>query len=1118
MEKLDINKIPLQGRHIIEASAGTGKTYNITELYIRLLLEKKLLPKNILVMTFTKDATQEIIGRLEQKLRERLLDYPKDTAEYKHLKKSLLNIDESAIFTIHGFCKKVLSEQAFAGGLDIGVSMEVNTDDLLLAVTEEYFRKFINTDEKKFKWLQDKKCYSPNKFLYGSGQSSKGFADIIKSNIEIFTEKVLSNEELYLQKQIVLDCLESNKHIVEKFIAKTGKGEPEDQRDKEYSLIINWLNDKSDRKFPQEVECFVNGNKIKAKDTKPVLSKLKDIKELYQQNTDNKIYSFVKQICLDLRHDFKNLKAKNAVLDFNDLIIKLRDALKNSPELILTLQKDYPIALIDEFQDTDAEQYEILDTIYSLDKSELLLLMIGDPKQAIYSFRGGDIYTYLRAKQSAEYIWTMDTNWRSTTQMISAYNRIFYKSDILENSDDYKNDVFSKDIGYQIIKAGKDYKSDNSSAISYFYYNGDTSKTDELRLNLSKWTANEIVRLLNSKQAQENDIAVLVNSGNEAKIVSQELKKLGLSSVYLSNKENIYKTNEAEELYRLLQGINNYQNEKFLKQALATSFLGKTTEDFLNYKSDDSLKWQNDVQRVKELYKTWTKHGVMALIMELLHHDFICRYDNKERILTNILHLAELVKIAENKYKSKNQIINWFDKQIHNENSSTEEELRLESEANLIKIITIHGSKGLEYPIVFVPFVSDAKSNISKAINKISSVEKIYYQIGEDDRVLKLVKQQAIEESVRKLYVAITRAVKKCYIGVADFKNSKDSPLAQLLDYSNFDGWEMAIKAITDNPANYSDLTVFDKVRELKYQSRQNSINLDNLQAKIFKGEIKKNWQMISFSSIVKSQYSHYSSPLDSKLDEVSDDYQDREKQELRFRATKGADIGNLLHNILEQSDFSKPLNDDIIREQMVIYKVIEDKDFNNLKSWLNDILNAEIINLQSNEQFKLKDLPMDKTLREAEFYLPIVNKSLFKKDLYQILSKHRKSTINIEIDNHKIFGMLHGFIDLIFEHNGRFYIADYKSNYLGDELSDYNQQAMELKNQQSMYDLQYLLYSVALHRFLQSNLDDYDFDKHFGGVYYLYLRGFKDGYGAYYTVPESRLIFKLNDLFKVSK
>lgn len=290
---------------------------------------------------------------------------------------------------------------------------------------------------------------------------------------------------------------------------------------------------------------------------------------------------------------------------------------------------------------------------------------------------------------------------------------------------------------------------------------------------------------------------------------------------------------------------------------------------------------------------------------------------------------------------------------------------------------------------------------------------------------------------------------------------------------------------------------------------------------------------MLSFSKISKSKVQN--TALEKENDESEDDSAQKSQQELEFRftASKGADIGNILHNVLEHTDFSLgKIDDNLLQEQMDRYKVVAAEDFDKLKVWLEECLVAPILfsidtkigvipsglttgSIGDNKSFCLKDIPNTKTLKEAEFYFPISNEKLYKKNIIEILAEYRNQNIYYDdFASQKIFGMLHGFIDLIFEYDGKFYVADYKSNYLGDKLEDYNQAAMSEKNQSSFYDLQYLIYSVALDKYLRQNIKNYNYEKHFGGVYYFYLRGMKDGHGVYRARPTLEIINKIANLF----
>ncbi|AFJ43367.1 exodeoxyribonuclease V subunit beta [Francisella orientalis] len=1178
MTNLDAKTIILQGHHIIEASAGTGKTFNITELYIRLLVEKRLLPSQTLVMTFTKDATQEIIGRVEAKIRDVLEDISegkqvkvsikgrdtliqKGDENYKHLKRSLLEIDEAAIFTIHGFCKKVLSEQAFASGMEMDVSMEVDTSDILQKVVEDFFRKHINKNKTNFEYLQAYKLHTPDMFL-------DKLRKVVRANYEILTKQSISLDEFKILKKQQLELFINNQDTVDYFLSKLGKGEPQGKRVDEYHRVLEWLKLDNEALFPHDVSIITDGRKTSVKLIKPILAGIKELRDLQEEIKRANAAQFIKQACLQIRQDFIKAKEQNGVLDFDDLITKLCHSVKKSPDLVKTLQHQYPVALIDEFQDTDAEQYEILDTIYPQSNKlphkssadtpssqrgidDLLLLMIGDPKQAIYGFRGGDIFTYLKAKDSCsnDNQWSMDTNWRSIREMIKAYNRLFYKQDYqLEEEGQVGANIFSDGIGYQLVKASpnadkkaRDFD-DNIKPINYFYYQvaEDDNKSD-IDNNLSAWTANEIVRLLNSKKVIESDIAILVENSNQAKVIQKALQAKKLSSVYLSQRDNVYHSQEAKEILALMEGINDLENKSMLKKALSTILLGGTAAKFIDYIDENDVSaWDEEIEKAKSLRQQWHKYGFMAFIMQIIHQNFIQRSDSKERVITNILHLAELIKVAENKYKHPNQLIKWYRQQL-NSTATSEGELRLESDDNLIKITTIHGSKGLEYSVVFIPFASYVSkkkfeaSDFSKYYDK--HLKQTVYKIGKDDSIKPQIENEVIEELMRLFYVAVTRAEHRCYIGVAKYSNSEKSPLARFLGYQKDDDWLEKIQNITANPTNQSSL--IDVATSHCYENENLITNdqfdhdtLQNLKANDIKKLANDSWEMLSFSKISKSKVQN--TALEKENDESEDDSAQKSQQELEFRftASKGADIGNILHNVLEHADFSLgKINDNLLQEQMGRYKVVAAEDFDKLKVWLEECLVASIPSIETEDfssndiqydlfdikdkGFCLKDISNTKPLKEAEFYFPITNEKLYKKNIIKILAEYRNQIIDYdEFASQKIFGMLHGFIDLIFEYDGKFYVADYKSNYLGDKLEDYNQATMSEKNQSSFYDLQYLIYSVALDKYLRQNIESYNYEKHFGGVYYFYLRGMKDGYGVYRARPSLEIINKLANLF----
>lgn len=335
--------------------------------------------------------------------------------------------------------------------------------------------------------MQAYKLHTPDMFL-------DKLRKVVRANYEILTKQSISLDEFKILKKQQLELFINNQDTVDYFLSKLGKGEPQGKRVDEYHRVLEWLKLDNEALFPHDVSIITDGRKTSVKLIKPILAGIKELRDLQEEIKRANAAQFIKQACLQIRQDFIKAKEQNGVLDFDDLITKLCHSVKKSPDLVKTLQHQYPVALIDEFQDTDAEQYEILDTIYPQSNKlphkssadtpssqrgidDLLLLMIGDPKQAIYGFRGGDIFTYLKAKDSCsnDNQWSMDTNWRSIREMIKAYNRLFYKQDYqLEEEGQVGANIFSDGIGYQLVKASpnadkkaRDFD-DNIKPINYF--------------------------------------------------------------------------------------------------------------------------------------------------------------------------------------------------------------------------------------------------------------------------------------------------------------------------------------------------------------------------------------------------------------------------------------------------------------------------------------------------------------------------------------------------------------------------------------------------------------------------------------------------------------------------
>jgi exodeoxyribonuclease V beta subunit len=1182
MNNLIAHQIPLQGKHLIEASAGTGKTFNITRLYLRLLLEKQLPVEQILVMTFTKDATEELRGRIDSFIRQALNHWDElivsdeffsaisqhiDEKSAKiRLRQALLYLDEAAILTIHGFCKRVLSQHAFASGVAFNAQMETNCQDLVLQACQDWYRVLAKDSPEHFNQVMQ---FWPNPLNFLSQ-----FSKAISKHNALDVVNVAAIEQLFteLVQQAVYN-LENNIPLLTQYLIDVKKGSEREKRQQELDSLIQWLHRLAkdlrvaDEKMP---DGFIDGKRYARSVGKiellavfePVKMVKAELKSLAKKIEKAKALVIVREGIYQIRANITEQKSTANILSFDDLISTLANCLQaksnNAQVLAQTLFEQYPVALVDEFQDTDPLQFSILEAIY-YHQSTAALYMIGDPKQAIYGFRGGDVFAYLSARKDCDHQWLMDTNWRSTPAMIAGYNRLFYGEAITDKVDVTQGNsrVFGYDIPYVPVKASPPalikYKTVTDNALQFVHFVDEEAKksvAQSFRPVMATWCANEIINLLaaptneNNDKLSSKDIAILVRDGAEARDIKQALEQANLASVFMSNRANLMKSEQTEQLIQLLKGILFVENERYFSAAIACDLLDYHPEKYRELQENE-LAWQALKFDFEQLRNEWLYKGFISMALKLMHDHFCIADENQDRILTNLLHLFEILQTASQRHRQPQELLYWLEQQSRVDDPEIEAELRLESDDNLIRIITQHGSKGLEYPVVFVPFATRHKDPLKFGASSVTFIEyhdenhQLKLSLDGSDHAKESMANEAYAEAIRLLYVAVTRAEKRCYILTTAFDKAEHSPLGRALKWqSQQDIEENLRQLVNDEPNNISLVTLssLENASELIAQQAPLAEVSDKTgQVAQFNGKIERDWWLSSFSALSRNlRHGGVSSPdRDNPLEKNSmTDLQSSAMQAsslLRFNLAKGAHTGNLLHDILEHTDFNAPDWQEAMHWPLQKYgELTAGYQAEDLQSWLAQMINSPLgnsaLDIDNSEPFSLADLKQTKTLRESEFYYPMCSASTDK--LTQILSKHRnthsqstqQSIVRLPAYQ-QLKGMMHGFIDLIFEHNNKYYICDYKSSHLGNDFSDYNQQAMKENIEKNHYDLQYLIYALALHRYLSHSLDNYDVEQHFGGTYYLYLRGMTDqvehiNYGVYYRKIEAHELAALDQLF----
>ncbi len=828
-------------------------------------------------------------------------------------------------------------------------------------------------------------------------------------------------------------------------------------------------------------------------------------------------------IAIYMQDRIDNLAYRDQVMFNDDLLRKLDNALNNpafiesgkGEELALKIRQKYPVALIDEFQDTDPVQFSIFKKIYLDEKSKesnACCYLIGDDKQAIYSFRNSDINSYEKAKRIIKeqdldapdkYIYRLDTNFRSTKENIESVNIIFgdrFKDENLNNRSAFVKDLSQSDTNLNIEY--KDVKGVNEGGI--FFLDGDkkedihgsyiqyldhdklskkeTSKKETSAKGLSKKDAeeiytnacvNDILRCLKygyiqdkdsdtKRKIKAKDITVLVSNANQNDSIQAKLKEFGIQSVYYSDRSSViskeesfsYKkkgnkvaTKAANAIIYLMQAMCSTSDIRALQRSLASSLLALDAEDYL--KLIEEKNFEKEIIFIKECAYTWSKYGFQAAFTHFFEKDrndlaienSLKRYlhtKNGQRVISDLYQISEIIQTVHGKISNLNAQLRWFKDLIEkNESvfSDVEVQKRLESEQDQLKIYTIHKSKGLEFPIVFTPFLWIPMINSSK------DEDCIYYDNNLGHRVLDissdnisddtetkkidLTKKESLEEGCRLAYVALTRAKYTNFIYLTEVQNQsiENIPLMHLITRYRYelqaedkqDNKENSLDNLEDtNTKNiYANLALLLEkhekeggmkcidMKEIKSEDQSsssddiilqnNELNIDFSQLKlnsIKREDINKDFTISSFSKITKGLHDTEESLVKEKLDIVRDEIKDLnniEKENIACLHVEDLDESDIFY---ARSTFAKGPD-----AGTFLHAILEDLDFTLKKQHMDYIAslgntNTSKSKIRKDDINKVSQL-VKKALASLEYPLSSYNgdfdiKSyLFNKDFY---------------------------------------------------------------------------------------------------------------------------------------
>ncbi len=1170
MKALDVAEVSLDcGTALIEASAGTGKTYSIAALFLRLVVEERLPLQSIVAVTYTVAATQELKERIRQRLRDALRTLratppegesdPTDpvlaafldrnagadlTPARAALELAVESFDEAQIFTIHSFCQRVLQEYAFETGMRHGAETVHDASPLYNEVAHDLWRHLFYDVPPL-----------PGALVLSRGLNPERWSRLLQTiashpNLRLVPEELATpfkqfEAELMTSWAALLDLwsgceAELSAVLLESKDLRRVKGALREDHLKELFASLRRANaiapevDPSTLAAPAYFASAYLATQLKKGKTAPQ-HRFFDLCQQFCEAVSGYFHQIDYTLLAYAKTELGRRKRERHQLTFDDLLTLLHAALTGpmGDHLAKLLQTRYRVALVDEFQDTDPLQAAIFTRLFSTPAHRLFL--IGDPKQAIYGFRGADVFAYLAAARQATHRYNLATNWRSDAALLDGFNALFGIS---------KAPFVIEEIQYHPVGAPDDKAPPPAPGppLLLRHLRNETgerlNKADAIK-QVSAAVAQEIATLAASGPWAVSEMAVLVRNHKQAEAVQQALHRHAIPSV-LHSRESVLHSAQAVDLQRFLEAVAAPRREDRLRTALATSFFGYDTAGFALLEHDEATleQWFESFAQWHEL---WLEHGFIAMFRRVLVEENIrerlISTPDGERQVTNLLHLAELLHQEETEGKlAPEALCNWLHHQRHEGSAASDAaQLRLESDAEALTIVTIHKSKGLEYPVVFCPFLwipddspyheaiffHDGDGVITHDLRKRSEAPAEHVEAH---------RRETLAEEARLLYVALTRAKHRCTLYACDYRDAGSSALAHLLK-----GGEEAVSiqpALESLALAHPECIGFEWVDPnapaLPPGPQTTTPEPEPAAARLFGGDLPANASWIaSFTTLAAGSYGAAKPVI-----EVVETREVEALAETPFsdetlvspsvdpdpyrisRFERGIRAGDFFHELLETLDFQKPEQlDTLLPEKLALYGMAPSPFEASLNAKLREMLEVEL-----EPGLTLNRIALNERLSETDFTLRLP--TLSSQRLVTLFTQHDLPTLQPpdlgRLRFSPIDGYLRGSIDLLFRHEGRYYLLDWKSNWLGDTPQAYDPPGLLAAMKHHLYGLQAHLYLLAADRFLAARLPGYDYERDFGGLFYLFLRGVEKGNperGIYREKPPLALVESLREL-----
>ncbi|GLJ68897.1 exodeoxyribonuclease V beta subunit [Nocardioides luteus] len=1091
MDGFDLTGPLPTGTTLIEASAGTGKTFTIGALVTRYVVEGVARLDEILAITFGRAASQELRDRVRSHLvdaerafaatvagqrptpldahLELLLDVPEEEVRVRHerVRDALASFDGATIATTHQFCQLVLRSLGVAGDTDAGAELVDSLDELVVEVVDDLY----------LKW-------------FGEVRERPPFG-----------------------------------------------------RDDALALARTAIED------PQSALAA-------APDENPLAAARVRFAEA-------------------VREEVARRKQMRGVLSYDDLLCRLADALEDpSAPARSRMRQRWRIVLVDEFQDTDPVQWQVLSRAFD---GHATLVLIGDPKQAIYAFRGGDVHTYLTAARTAKTQSTLDINWRSDEPLVKSL-QVVLRGAALGSPEIVVHDVQAHHTGSRLVGAPHPapFRIRRVGRTGFKLTRGKMITAGAARNHIARDLAGDVAELLGSgatwcdEPVRAGDIAVIVAIRSHGLLVQRALQERGIPAV-MAGGGDVFLTPAGEDWLALLQALDSPHRAPLVRAAGLSVFFGHTAAELdaggeaLTSRIADTLRGWGLLLRgrgVAALIEAAEERGLTARVLQ--------RTDG-ERLLTDVRHLGQLLHdISVRDSLGLPALLAWFQDE-RRRSAATERPRRLDSDAAAVQIVTVHGSKGLQYPVVYLPFAYDffVRDPEVARFHDDAGQRTIDVTGGGAQWAQHLARHQEEElgEELRDLYVALTRAQSQVVAWWAPTANTATGGLHRLL-FGRGPGQAVvpdtvAVPSDEDAASLLTNVSrhggpVAEEAVPVAATAPRREAPPGALAARPFTRDVDAEWRRTSYSGLIRVDEgvaaTTTSEPeVEGKDDEPGLADADLPASELELVETpevqlspmaelpKGAGFGSLVHAVLEHTDPEAPdLAEELLtrtREQLRWWPVAASAE-----ELATAILPLNLTPLGPlADGLTLAQIPLRDRLRELDFEIPLAGgdargpgaPDVRLRDLAPLLRTHLPADDPMvtyadrleapPLGDQTLRGYLTGSVDVVLRlPNGRFVVVDYKTNFLGVEAMDYTQPKLAEAMLHSHYPLQALLYSAIVHRFLRWRLPGYDPEQHLGGVLYLYVRGMLgadtpvvDGIptGVFTWQPPAALAVALSDL-----